>query len=787
MEFLNRAKASVLKATSQAAASLREIVASPSSTSPQRYDTELPRDVLLSLVHSVCGVIDQHAHSDEADSLEGDRVLYESNAREYLRKLIDMLVVDSNRWASACSSSSSSSSSSAVDSSLSLSPTPIDVFLQSNAMHEFCRRAGRDLPRGTLPMVLAFVSSLLKQARYPFLPHMAVYKPLTKLIALACRYDAMRTSSVPVDYIRRVDAALSSLLHTLWRKIAENPAVLEFFVVGTVGRHDSHDQQQQQQMDILSALQSQVLKAGRVGETAREALLVALSVRDARVDEFLVCRTRILSSVVEELGRLLGTVVDSDAFFLRLLRFCGLVFVVAQAPSSSSQLVASALADLYRRNFLQDCLAPLLLAADQTSSSSSAASLSNLLRLVLTELHQFVGESPLFTLTVEFLLAQPDFVAGLALRCSSMFPAVSVSASQLAASLLQLSFVCDAHALLVAGCCIEEEQEDRGGDANSGGTGLLLLSDDIDIRIDNARGARAFPQPVIDYLDAAAHELLERVARERARGAGQRRPKQIKDNHQEDKELPVCCFQPTSSALVAPVTRRLSGFLGLKLEEQVAVASLVTQIVSQACTAVVMSGHGPAGLSCAATCPSAASVYLSLALELIGTVTSLEADMRKHLGDLVGAEEKAAAVQTVLLANATKGLATYRAAETTSVKLLEREPPRVLRMLETAVLLRELQAQLASYIHSTARLRSMLSRGGEGAFLLQGAPSPMRSVGASLSSRCSDDEGEDGDDDEFFRVRGGFVDVEEIERQFLEQVAEFSSQLDAVVSSSSSS
>jgi hypothetical protein len=165
--------------------------------------------------------------------------------------------------------------------------------------------------------------------------------------------------------------------------------------------------------------------------------------------------------------------------------------------------------------------------------------------------------------------------------------------------------------------------------------------------------------------------------------------------------------------------------------------------------------------------------------------------MKKHLCDLVGAEEKAAAVQNVLLANATKGLATYRAAETASVKLLEREPPRVLRMLETAVLLRELQAQLASFIHSTARLRSLLSVGGEGAFLLQqGVPSSssLRSVGASLCSRCSDDEGEEeGDDDgEFFRVKGG-VDVEDIERQFLEQVAEFSSQLDAVVSSSSSS
>jgi len=84
MEFLSRAKASVLKATSHAAASLRELASPPQGggssrggqQQQQHFNAEVPRDVLTSLIHSVCGVIDEYAVCEEAESLEGDRALF---------------------------------------------------------------------------------------------------------------------------------------------------------------------------------------------------------------------------------------------------------------------------------------------------------------------------------------------------------------------------------------------------------------------------------------------------------------------------------------------------------------------------------------------------------------------------------------------------------------------------------------------------------------------------------------------------------------------------------------
>lgn len=50
-------------------------------------------------------------------------------------------------------------------------------------------RACRDLPRGSLPMILGIIASLLRCVRYPLLPHQTVHRPIAHLITVAWRYE----------------------------------------------------------------------------------------------------------------------------------------------------------------------------------------------------------------------------------------------------------------------------------------------------------------------------------------------------------------------------------------------------------------------------------------------------------------------------------------------------------------------------------------------------------------------------------------------------------------------
>ena len=175
------------------------------------------------------------------------------------------------------------------------------------------------------------------------------------------------------------------------------------------------------------------------------------------------------------------------------------------------------------------------------------------------------------------------------------------------------------------------------------------------------------------------------------------------------------------SILCGLVARRLNGFLGLKFDEQVAVAALTLQTASQCCSMVVLIGQGELATTGSMagtykdTMPAGAS--LAVVLDQVKTVSFLHAEVEKLLGGSEAAEDKATAMSQVLMAAATQGHpGAQQMVDSSNVKLLEREPPRVHRMLETAVLLRELRAHLAGFLHATARLRSALA-GPEGSFL----------------------------------------------------------------------
>ena len=845
--FLDRVKLGVKQAASataqaatqvsQAAQQLREVIASPGSVNgpvisrgqqQQHYNSDSPRDVLISLVHSVCGVIDQHAISDGADSLEGDRVLYESNAREYLRHIIDMLIADGARWVDSMAGAAGSSD---------VELECVDAFLQTNAMHELCRRAGRDLPRGCLPMVLAFVSTLLKQVRYPLLPHQTVYRPLARLLSITCRLDAVlgrghtaaqgtspERSLEMANYTRRVDTALCGLLGTLWKKAGENPAVLDFFTqedTRGLGRARLAPQ-----MDMLSALLP-LVHLPRVGQLARDALLVALSLHDRRVDAFLVHHTALLRDVANSLGQhftaatvpvvtsalptkaLMPLPLPEGLFvpggisqalatppppgagragdlrsgpagpvdaYLRTLRFACLVLVAAspepnlslEPPLALEQRAAAysvraAACENYVQGFLAGCLRGLLGGLGDELASVAATSL---LRFTLRELELFSQDCALLPLTIRFLLDLPggagtndfaagrgkngggkkpkgcgrggrgDFVFGLVQRCSSMFPQVSLSSTQLVSALLQLASLEEAFVLLAKGQDGAEDGRNEAGDDPASSTlppatpATPPMRELLDARLGSA--CKAFADrssPVAGaspaaawlapsflsatYTDAAAKEVLARLASRSALplkgppGASPGRASPGADGLSEylPGSFSLCDVSEflqrdwaaahDRSAVLGLVRRRLGSFLGLKLDEQVAIAGLVAQVLALFCAAVVSATEvdNEQGGRC-----------LDFMLEVLRLLEGLWAEAAKHLQDLPGLAAKAAAIAHLLLAGAQGG-----PVDASSVKLFEKEPPRVARVLEAATMLREMVAQAAGYLHAAERLRMELA------------------------------------------------------------------------------
>lgn len=276
-----------------------------------------PVEDLQFCFRSACSVLDELAKSDEAASFEADRMLISSNIKGMLSRILRHLYNESEKWSKEVNS----------DTSCDISEMPcFDVFLQLQVITELSRRAIRDRPLGTMPLVLGTLASWLRTLKYPILPHQSVHRIVSHLIFQASRYDILHAATIAaadsmdarqhiINYRKRIDTSLTSLISVIWRRISENPPILDCFTVYETSRPTREDDgsmsltssvHTQIQMDILTALISLMGKP-RVGSFAKEALLVAINMRDSRVDSFILDKTKLLLNVVTELCRKFST------------------------------------------------------------------------------------------------------------------------------------------------------------------------------------------------------------------------------------------------------------------------------------------------------------------------------------------------------------------------------------------------------------------------------------------------------------------------------------------------
>jgi hypothetical protein len=223
---------------------------------------------LLRLFRAICDVFDAISKSSvDAHSVEAERKLNQSKVREYFGSIILILKID--REHDHRLSRMAREDRSLDDAKRGVC---IDAFVQNMMVQELCNRAIFDSPRGTMPIVLNTLANLIRTVDYPFLPLASIYKPIGKLISVTARFDAIysvtssnedfdsdkKTSGTDTTSVRHhsfqldtilsdqqtlmyphlcvytTEIGLTALLSILWRKIAENPPILDYFTFSDI-------------------------------------------------------------------------------------------------------------------------------------------------------------------------------------------------------------------------------------------------------------------------------------------------------------------------------------------------------------------------------------------------------------------------------------------------------------------------------------------------------------------------------------------------------------------------
>ena len=120
---------------------------------------------------------------------EADKALHSSKVRDHLREMVRLLHEEDEIWARRSIDITDTDSSDVTDGS---GDHPcLESFLQCHVMQELCNRALKDRPRGCITLVIGVATAILRNVRYPLLPHQTVHVPLGQLISFATRYDSL--------------------------------------------------------------------------------------------------------------------------------------------------------------------------------------------------------------------------------------------------------------------------------------------------------------------------------------------------------------------------------------------------------------------------------------------------------------------------------------------------------------------------------------------------------------------------------------------------------------------
>lgn len=483
----------------------------------------------------------------------------------------------------------------------------------------------------------------------------------------------------------------------------------------------------------------------KVGIQAKEALLVAVSMHDRRVDRFILTETNLPRNIVSELvkkyGACLATAstfipmtpassgvrrdapsggaatVDATSktsiiSFLKVLKFCSAFVSAASDQGGSEDLDDSLIADEdpscaslqstvcghFRDLFLRECVMPSLL----ENGEQQVLIVQSLYRSILLELSPSQSRnlsdpssSPaahlLCTPATALICENKELLQTILPRAGSVSRAVSISTLQLLSTLLGAASMSE--------CCrliLSPEETPRESELSPSTPSKSL---DIDMTLNKVISSsatkfgsipwigRCNPQGVrencsTNYMEAGLDRILSRLA-----GGF---------HHQGSDSLlkidpnlfPLNGSRPIGGPILELTKRKLSSFLTLKYDEQVAVTGLVEKCLTVLSTLLVLSGSDPVG-----------NILLKLFIGLFESVSERITELSNHIKSLPDATQKLEIIYTVL--NDPNCDPRYR-------RIIDSESAQVVRILETGLIVRELYREFEGSLLAVRQLRLVL-------------------------------------------------------------------------------
>lgn len=186
MSFFSKVKSIAskgMKVLSDVKMAAVEYATAPSGTSSIGQSTLPPYKEIIYLAQQVLEIIDTLSQVDPY-SLETDRRLHDSKIRLFVGRIVHLLQIESSNESLSIHNDDHEPSSPCID-----------IFVSSNFIAALITRGLVDKPRGCLPLVLWVIADILRSVSYPLLPLQSIYKPVSKLISNAMRYDAVHNNA----------------------------------------------------------------------------------------------------------------------------------------------------------------------------------------------------------------------------------------------------------------------------------------------------------------------------------------------------------------------------------------------------------------------------------------------------------------------------------------------------------------------------------------------------------------------------------------------------------------
>eukprot|EP00602_Paraphysomonas_sp_CaronLab_P000510 CAMPEP_0185020030 /NCGR_PEP_ID=MMETSP1103-20130426/2616_1 /TAXON_ID=36769 /ORGANISM="Paraphysomonas bandaiensis, Strain Caron Lab Isolate" /LENGTH=862 /DNA_ID=CAMNT_0027550669 /DNA_START=103 /DNA_END=2691 /DNA_ORIENTATION=- len=745
MDYFTKVKSASLKAAQQGLHIISTVTtaAHDMGISPA-FSAKRPVDDFMLRFQTVCEMLDDFAKVEHPNAVDAEKILNDSKIRDHVKEILRYLQEEDARWVS--------SHVEAVEDEIHDHPC-LEVFLQNHVMEKLCQRAKRDKPRGSLPLVLAIATSVLRVVRYPLLPHQTVHKPLCQLIGNASSLSSKYSSVLKMKsqnkvemtaYVRKIDMHLVALISALWKRITENPELLTFFRFV-----DTRDGAKvRQHLDAIMCL-IPLMGKPKVGLAAKEALLTAVSMHDPRVDMFILTETNLPKNVVNELCKKFASCVsassmvvpfapaasgthrnvvplEADALtrdvsgkssqfmkpaptesFAKVLRFCA-AFVSSASNGTSyvskdNQSLRSILCDMYLRFFLKECVRPHLL----ESGEQQVLATHSLLRYMLYEMSpgmqvpntartsgalKYKGLfGVLCPLTSGFLCNDAELLQTILPRAGSVSRAVSVSTIQLLSSLLSVSSLDDAKKLVIFPLDTGAISDCHPGEDEP----TVRIPTEFQLASALESLARSTVRMASDtYWIGTPAGCIEDIYLEAALERVLSRlggSSLTPTGHFCNSKRNIYEFQ-LGGPLLELTQRKLHVFLTLKYDEQVAVTGLVEKCVSLLCALLVVSLPDDMGYC-----------IFKMLSSLINTICGMVNDLTNHLGKVQDSSSKIGVVREVLKDPI--------ACDPRARKYVEKESQQILRMLETAVIVQEMYREVEGCLYAIEKLRAVVFSG----------------------------------------------------------------------------